>query len=199
VAKMNRSEAGKLGSLKARETHNRQKQERINTYNLNPTRCKFCNTAFEYSKRTNKFCGHSCAAAYNNKGVRRHGKSQKSECVNCGKEITNEKYCNINCQKHHQMMEKIEGNTASSRTVKKYLIFKYGDKCQRCGWCEIHPITGNVPIELEHIDGNHRNNNLNNVILLCPNCHSLTPTYKALNKGNGRHSRRQRYKEGKSF
>lgn len=40
---------------------------------------------------------------------------------------------------------------------------------------------------------------INNLILLCPNCHSLTPTYKALNKGNGRHNRMKRYNDGKSY
>ena len=68
-----------------------------------------------------------------------------------------------------------------------------------CGWCEINKYSGNVPIELEHIDGNSENNSLENLKLLCPNCHSLTPTYKALNTGNGRHSRRKRYEEGKSY
>ena len=40
---------------------------------------------------------------------------------------------------------------------------------------------------------------LDNLELLCPNCHSLTKTYKALNLGNGRHTRRERYKDGLSY
>jgi 5-methylcytosine-specific restriction endonuclease McrA len=60
-----------------------------------------------------------------------------------------------------------------------------------CGWCEINPKSGNVPIDLDHIDGNSTNNNFENVRLLCPNCHSLTPTYKALNYGNGKHNRKK--------
>jgi 5-methylcytosine-specific restriction endonuclease McrA len=72
-----------------------------------------------------------------------------------------------------------------------------------CGWDKINPITNNVPIELEHIDGDSTNNSLENLKLLCPNCHSLTPTFGALNKGNGRWSkrklnRRKRYNDGKS-
>lgn len=68
-----------------------------------------------------------------------------------------------------------------------------------CGWCEVNPISGKVPIELEHIDGDSNNNSLENLKLLCPNHHSLTPTYKYLNKGKGRHSRRERYNKGKSY
>jgi len=38
-----------------------------------------------------------------------------------------------------------------------------------------------ISLELEHKDGNHDNNNLKNLELLCPNCHSLTPTYRGKN------------------
>ena len=38
-----------------------------------------------------------------------------------------------------------------------------------------------IPLELDHIDGNHENNNLHNLKLLCPNCHALTPTYRGKN------------------
>ena len=50
-------------------------------------------------------------------------------------------------------------------------------------------------LELEHIDGNAYNNSESNLSLLCPNCHSQTPTYKAKNKGNGRVERRERAKK----
>jgi 5-methylcytosine-specific restriction endonuclease McrA len=66
-----------------------------------------------------------------------------------------------------------------------------------CGWCEINPITNKVPIQLEHIDGNSENNSLDNLKILCPNCHSLTPTFGALNKGNGRELRRIKRQEKK--
>jgi predicted HNH restriction endonuclease len=85
------------------------------------------------------------------------------------------------------------------RRFRDYLIGKYGAKCKLCGWDKINPVTGKCPIELEHIDGDSTNNKLENLCLLCPNCHSLTPTYKALNRGNGRHKRRMRYNIGKSY
>lgn len=52
-----------------------------------------------------------------------------------------------------------------------------------CGWDKINKYSNKCPIELEHIDGNHDNNKIENVRLLCPNCDSLTPTYKGLNRG----------------
>jgi len=73
-----------------------------------------------------------------------------------------------------------------SAHVKRYLREKFGDKCCLCGWAEINPKTGKVPLVADHIDGRWRNNAEVNLRLLCPNCDSLTPTYAALNKGSGR-------------
>ena len=50
------------------------------------------------------------------------------------------------------------------------------NKCKLTTWLT-HPI----PLELEHKDGNHLNNNLDNLELLCPNCHAFTPTYRGKN------------------
>ena len=89
------------------------------------------------------------------------------------------------------IFEKIENGDTSlyERNYKKYLINKYGEKCMECGWCERNKKTGKIPIQLEHIDGHSENNRLDNLKLLCPNCHSLTETFGALNKGNGRKNR----------
>lgn len=73
-----------------------------------------------------------------------------------------------------------------STSIKRYLIEKQGDKCSRCGWGEVNPITKRSPLEIDHIDGNCYNNDPSNLRVLCPNCHSLTTTYKALNKESKR-------------
>lgn len=62
--------------------------------------------------------------------------------------------------------------------LKRFLISKSGAKCSQCGWGEKHPTTGNVMVEIDHIDGDPHNNTTSNVRLLCPNCHSLTPTFR---------------------
>lgn len=43
-----------------------------------------------------------------------------------------------------------------------------------------------IPLELDHRNGDHRDNELANLRLLCPNCHALTPTYRGKNKNRGR-------------
>ena len=145
-----------------------------------------------------RFCNSSCAASYNN--THREKLQERNYCLNCGKEISKtNKYCSIKCQHEYHQIEwenkwfsgEISGGTNSewketSRRVKTYLMKKYDCKCSKCGWGEVNPFTGTIPLELEHIDGNPYNSSPDNVTLLCPNCHSLTKTYKGANKGNGR-------------
>jgi hypothetical protein len=53
----------------------------------------------------------------------------------------------------------------------------------RCSGCKLETwMDQPIPLELHHIDGNHENNELTNLRLLCPNCHALTPTYRGKNK-----------------
>jgi len=84
------------------------------------------------------------------------------------------------------------GGEQVSRHIRRYMIETHGEKCNKCGWAERHPTTGKVPITLDHIDGNWSNNKESNLQLLCPNCHSLTTTYGALNRGQGRATRLRR-------
>jgi Zn finger protein HypA/HybF involved in hydrogenase expression len=112
-------------------------------------------------------------------------------CLNCQQRKTSlnsyGKYCSNKCQKEFEMYQKVSQGIASHRTLKRYFMTKHG-KCSECGIADWK----NAPIvlELDHIDGNHKNNDLENLRLLCPNCHSQTPTYRAKNKGNGREYRR---------
>lgn len=170
--------------------------------------CLECNSEFEAVKSDpKKFCCNSCATKFNNKAGKTGKQVNKNEvnCLNCNKQLgPRRKYCDGNCQHEFNRKQKFElienGDTSlGAWWYKKYLIHKHGEKCMECGWSEINPYSGKVPIELEHIDGDSENNSLDNLKLLCPNHHSLTPTYKALNTGNGRHSRRKRYEEGKSY
>ena len=42
--------------------------------------------------------------------------------------------------------------------IKTYLFRKYKGKCVRCGWGEKNVYTNSIPLEVEHIDGNYKNN-----------------------------------------
>ena len=54
-------------------------------------------------------------------------------------------------------------------------------KCEECGW-EKQSEDGRVPIEIDHINGDHCDNRFENLRILCPNCHSLKPTHRGRNK-----------------
>lgn len=125
-------------------------------------------------------------------------------CLNCNAELNDrhKQYCNAKC--HHDAEYKhyidrwkrgevsgTRGEYGISNHIKRYLFEKYNNKCSRCGWHEVNQYTGNIPLEIEHIDGNYKNNDESNLDLLCPNCHSLTSTYKNLNRGHGRKSRKK--------
>jgi hypothetical protein len=53
-------------------------------------------------------------------------------------------------------------------------------QCEICGWAE-KSSDGRIPLELDHINGNHGDNRLENLQILCPNCHSLQPTHRGRN------------------
>ena len=52
---------------------------------------------------------------------------------------------------------------------------------------------------LDHVNGDPEDNRRENLRLVCPNCDSQLPTYKARNKGKGRAWRRERYANGQSY
>ena len=63
----------------------------------------------------------------------------------------------------------------------KNRLFKIGlksKKCEECGWAK-KAESGHLPLELDHINGNRHDNRLENLRILCPNCHSLKPTYRS--------------------
>ncbi len=82
-----------------------------------------------------------------------------------------------------------------SSTLRRYLFEKYNSRCSICGWNKINSVSGKVPLEVDHIDGNAENNAESNLRLICPNCHALTPHFRNLNKGNGRVWRKNMAKE----
>lgn len=60
--------------------------------------------------------------------------------------------------------------------IKRKLLRERGHQCQKCNnttWLQLP-----IALELEHIDGNNTNNEESNLLLLCPNCHAQTKTWR---------------------
>lgn len=142
------------------------------------------------------FCSPSCNVSYHN--VRRYRIVKKWFCKNCNKEhigtvadSKTKKFCNHQCQsamKLNNSLEKFkQGKISHRNTIKKCLIKIHGYKCSICSLD--HWQGYRLSLELDHVDGNAGNNMPDNLRLVCPNCHSITPTWKGRNKGLGRASR----------
>lgn len=174
--------------------------------------CLECNNEIDYGDYRKKFCNHSCAANYNNKKRGFEHRELSKECKTCKIEIKyNLNFCSKSCHYKNKYLEYIErwkngeedgysGEDGVSSYIRKYLFDKYDNKCCECGWNKINKKTNKIPLQIEHIDGNHKNNKEENLKLLCPNCHSLTETYGSLNRGNGREGRKKwRHDKNKLF
>ena len=75
-----------------------------------------------------------------------------------------------------------ENSVVQSFKLKGRLIAE-GLKEHKCECCGITEWNGKpAPIELDHINGNHHDNRLENLRILCPNCHAQTDTYRGMNK-----------------
>ena len=76
---------------------------------------------------------------------------------------------------HGEQLKDYSDYTKNAR-LKKHLTKERSHACEECGiedW-RGKPLT----LELDHVDGNRTNNKPNNLKLLCPNCHSQTPTWR---------------------
>lgn len=127
----------------------------------------------------------------------------KHDCLHCGSIFEHRRssrniYCSAQCQQDYQHMIALEkwlngelsgyiGKTLQiSNTVRRYLHNTRGTACEICGWDEKHPIDNRPLTEIDHIDGDAENCRPENLRILCPNCHSMTPTFRARNKGSKR-------------
>jgi len=121
------------------------------------------------NKWQTKFCSQSCSASYSNRN-RKHTVETKARISE-------------SLKKNYTEEEKEKILTTKEKYVPKnnlkYRLIKLGLKENRCECC------GNMGswmgteliLQLHHKDGNHKNNSIENLQILCPNCHSQTDTY----------------------
>jgi transposase len=116
----------------------------------------------------------------------------RKKCANC-ENLVNKRY-NIYCTEciAKGVYRAGYGDTLedckTDRRRKIKILEERGHRCESCGLTEW--LEQPIKLELHHIDGDADNNNRDNLQLLCLNCHSLTPTFRAKNKANGTNRRK---------
>lgn len=139
--------------------------------------CELCKKNFIPRKYTpeQRFCSQSCARSFNIKKIAGKNKNRVNLiCSICGKEYerikcreNESRFCSRECQhkskgkEHHLYKEK------GSRWRYRHLFDPFPANCQ---FCNIH-ISTITRLEVHHKDKNRRNNDLSNLMVLCPSCH----------------------------
>ena len=79
--------------------------------------------------------------------------------------------------KRKSALEYMQNDVVASSKLRLKLL-QDGLKSKECEICRISKWQGrDLPLELHHIDGNRFNNTIENLQILCPNCHSQTPNH----------------------
>lgn len=117
-------------------------------------------------------------------------------CAYCGKQFTRPKsklnasksglyFC---CREHKDLAQRLENGfsiiwpshyniSGSVYSYRNYAFRNYAHECAICKWSEDEDI-----LEVHHIDENRENNDLNNLIILCPLCHRKLTSHKYILK-----------------
>lgn len=75
--------------------------------------------------------------------------------------------------------EYLKANRPTTSHNLKLRLLKEGIFEHKCTKCHLREWNNEpIPLELEHINGDHIDNRIENLTLLCPNCHAQTPTYR---------------------
>lgn len=180
-----------------REVQNKKRREE---YYKAPKTCGNCDAVLSYedvvSGNKEKYCSRKCAALINSPvQIKRKRESPHSDnCIVCNAKRGRNAglYCSNRCQGEYKfntitIPSILMGLTHDRPTLKKYLKRQRGWQCEICRnetW-----LGETINLELDHINGDPSNNLPVNLRLICPNCHSMQPTSKGRNRGNGRKSR----------
>lgn len=130
--------------------------------------CRKCNSEFSVipsRESTAHFCSRNCYDT-------RNGAPVKYNCLNCQKEFFHppalpRRYCSHSCANKGRVEKTLEPKYPNS--FRKFWMRRGIIKnCEKCGYDECKDILG-----IHHIDENRKNNKRENLMVLCPNCHSL--------------------------
>jgi hypothetical protein len=140
--------------------------------------CPKCGTEHD---KSGTFCSRACA---NSRVFSDSAKLKKSVALK-GKPSNQTQYDRLAAGEKTRLTRLIKYQNTPFEELgmenKRRRVFEEQNYC--CNKCEISEWQGvKIPLELEHKDGNNQNNERTNLEGLCPNCHSITDTWRGRNK-----------------
>ncbi len=149
--------------------------------------CVTCDKLFYTYRKDAKYCSKICS----DKRPRSTKFPKIKYCVTCDKPFHQEsrvKNCSRECGEKYKtnkwikrwLNDEVDGGTGKDggarKKVKKYILKKYNYTCVLCDQGNIWNGTP-LSLHVDHINGDNTNNRAENLRVLCPNCHTQTPTY----------------------
>lgn len=155
--------------------------------------CENCEVEQDGSFGSGRFCSRKCSAGFSTKAKRADINARVSEKLT-GTSLSTDAKAKLkiawadgrykNNGRKRTAIENIA--TLKNTAVIKALLFESGEKEEVCEECSISSWNGRkVCLELHHLNGNNKDNRLENLQILCPNCHSQTDNYA----GRGKNAR----------
>jgi hypothetical protein len=158
--------------------------------------CENCKEKHDGKYGSGRFCSAKCARGFSTKNKRKEinnkvskklkGRtnfatvSKGTEAYEKWKSSIAETWKNKNEKRKQEIMQNKPFCDWPRPMIWDRVFDDQDGKCRNCK--NSHWMGELITLELEHIDGDSSNNKRENVELLCPNCHSLTPTWRGRNK-----------------
>lgn len=164
--------------------------------------CEKCGKKHDGQFASGRFCSQSCASSFSsfakrqeinlkvsktlkgrsfgNKFVVGHEESENSKTkrrLTVSANVKRRDDCYVNRWKMG-LETGLDSRNVLSSPVRRYIMTKNDNKCSVCGWNVINSYTKRRPLQIHHVDGNYLNTIEENLLLLCPNCHSQTSDYR---------------------